>query len=153
MRFFLHVSTAALGALSVLAASAALAHHGFGGRYDRSTPVWLEGVVEDAFFGYPHAEIVLRADRDPDLGDLPVTASEFDAGLAVYEGDDTVEIEFPPVQLFFALEGRIDVGDRIAVIVLRNCEPPHQLRGQWVRLADGEQVLRRGTMQEEVLGC
>ena len=57
------------------------------------------------------------------------------------------------IEYVFELDGRVNPGDRVAVIVLRNCEPPHQLRGQWVRPARGEAVIRGGTLQAEVEGC
>lgn len=148
-----YVAGAMLG--FALTATTALAHHGFGGTYDRSAPVYLEGTVESAFFGYPHAELVLTVDTDVRSASLGDEAREFADGLTFWRAEigATSEIEFPPVALFFDLEPRIRPGDRIAVIVLRNCEPPHQLRAQWVAPASGDPVVRRGRMQTEVQGC
>lgn len=145
----------ALAAASMLVAAAALAHHGFGGAYDRSAPIYLEGTVERAYFGYPHAELVLRADPAARPDDLPESAAEFAPGLAVWQAElgEAPEIEFPPVRRFFALEERVRPGDRIAVIALRNCEPPHQLRAQWVAPESGPPVVRSGRMQSEVERC
>ncbi len=154
--FYTRVRTAIAAALAAsLAAGAALAHHGFGGEYDRSTPIYLEGVVEQAFFGYPHAEIVLTADASVDNAPGVVAEGEFGDGLTFWRAElgPSVEIEFPPVRRFFDLDGRIAPGDRIGVVVLRNCEPPHQLRGQWVAPAEGDPVVRSGRMQNEVSGC
>jgi len=142
-------------ALACLTAGAALAHHGFGGAYDRSAPVYLEGVVEQAYFGCPHAEVVLRVDQGAPRAALPASASEFSDGRTYWRAalGERPEIEFPPVARFFALDGRIRAGDRIAVVALRNCESPHQLRGQWVAPADGAPVAREGRMQQETNGC
>ena len=59
--------------LLLIAPSAVLAHHGFGGRYDRAAPIYLEGFVETAHFGYPHAELTLRI--DPEASRLYVAAT------------------------------------------------------------------------------
>jgi hypothetical protein len=55
---------AALAGLTVLAAAGPLAaaHHGFGGRYDRAAPLYLEGVVVAARHGYPHTELLVAID-------------------------------------------------------------------------------------------
>jgi len=145
----------AVGVLAMLTAAAALAHHGFGGAYDRSAPIYLEGTVERAYFGYPHAELVLRADPSARPADLPDSAAEFAPGLGVWHAElgGAPDIEFPPVRRFFDLEERIKPGDRIAVIALRNCEPPHQLRAQWVAPESGPPVVRSGRMQSEVEHC
>ncbi len=145
----------AVGAVAMLTTAAALAHHGFGGAYDRSAPIYLEGTVEQAYFGYPHAELVLRADPSASPADLPDNAAEFMPGLGVWQADlgEAPEVEFPPVRRFFDLADRIEVGDRIALIVLRNCEPPHQLRAQWVAPESGPPVVRSGRMQSEVESC
>ena len=144
----------------LVAASSASAHHGFTGRYDVSAPLWVEGEVVRAYFGRPHAEIAIRT--APDLSP-PVQTPEIGAGRDVIDPgalavrDDTrgreVEVELPPLRMFFDLGRRVAVGDRIAVIAFRNCEAPHQLRGQWVRPADGPPVVRGGTVQYQVRGC
>lgn len=100
-------------------------------------------------------EQVRRADPAARPADLPDSAAEFAAGLAVWKAElgEAPEIEFPPVRRFFALEERIQPGDRIALIALRNCEPPHQLRAQWVAPESGPPVVRSGRMQSEVERC
>jgi hypothetical protein len=82
-------------------------------------------------------------------------AEEFMERLVLREEDRgaSVEIEYPPIALFFDLASRIREGDALSTIALRNCLAPHQLRGQWIRLADGSTVLRRGRMQSGVEGC
>lgn len=131
------------------------AHHGFGGKYDRSKPIYLEGKVINAYFGYPHAEIQINIDTANKTRNRLQDAEEFLPDLIDWHNglDLNLEIEFPPVQRFFALDGQVKTGHRVAVIVLRNCEPPHQLRGQWITLANGTTVVRSGQMQREVNGC
>lgn len=131
----------------------AFAHHGFGGRYERGRPIWATGIVEAAYFGQPHAEIALRPERGARKGPLADAVAEFQHGLSRLPGDAPLEIEFPPARLFFALDGRVRVGDRVEVIALRNCAPPHQLRGQAIRVTDGEWVVRSGRMQTETEAC
>lgn len=147
------ITGAVLGA--GLAATAALAHHGFGGSYDRSAPVYLEGTVQRAYFGQPHAELVLTVDAAVQSATLDETAQAFADGLTFWRAEfgASPEIELPPVRLFFDLETRVRPGDRIAIIALRNCDPPHQLRAQWIAPPAGEPVVRRGRMQTEVSGC
>ncbi|MBO6756405.1 MAG: hypothetical protein JJ902_08770 [Roseibium sp.] len=142
-----------LGAAAV--ARPALAHHGFTGTYDNARPIYVAGEVVEATFRRPHPVIELRVDTElQPPKDLP-EGEEFADLLDVREEDRgrIVDVEYPPVGLFFNLEGRIAAGDRIATIVFQNCRPPHQLRGQWLRLADGETVVRRGRMQTEDAGC
>ncbi len=130
------------------------AHHGFDGEYDRSSPIYLEGVVTEAFFGLPHAELTLEIDRDVQSANLPESAKEFEDGLTFWhEGlGTTVEVELPPLNRFFNLESKIERGDTVKLIVLRNCEPPHQLRGRWVVTGD-ESTVQSGRVQNEVSRC
>ncbi|MEO1018550.1 MAG: hypothetical protein AAFY56_12790, partial [Pseudomonadota bacterium] len=132
MKFNRCIAGALLG-LGV-AAGSANAHHGFGGEYDRGAPIYLEGTVVSAYFGYPHAEVELSVDMTVQSVELRGNAREFTDGLTFWRDEfgASPEIEFPPVALFFELDSRIQVGDRIAIIALRNCGAPHQLRGQWV---------------------
>ena len=55
-----------------------------------------------------------------------------------------VTIEFQPLRDFFRLGERIGRGQRVAAIAFRNCDAPHQLRAQWVRLAGEMPVVRSG---------
>jgi hypothetical protein len=65
-----------------------------------------------------------------------------------------VQIEFPPVAVFFALNEKVKPRDRVGVIAYRNCLAPHQLRGQWVQTAGGDVVYRpAGRMQSTVEKC
>ncbi|WP_337271112.1 DUF6152 family protein [Oryzifoliimicrobium ureilyticus] len=133
----------------------AFAHHGFTGEYDVTRPVWLQGVVKTATFQYPHAIVELdvqagegRPERPADTGFLTVTPVN-DPGYA----GKTVRLEFPPIARFNSLEGQLNAGDNVSVIVYRNCEAPNQLRVQWIRLGDSTEVARSGRVQTEVQGC
>ncbi len=133
----------------------ARAHHGFGGRYDRTRPIYLEGVVRTASFRPPHPTVTIDVDASQRRPAALPSGDEFMVTLVLREEDRgrSVEVEFPPVSRFFGLGERIRVGERIAIVALRNCAAPHQLRGQWIRLADGTTVVRSGPMQTEVEGC
>ncbi|MGL4728640.1 MAG: DUF6152 family protein [Bosea sp. (in: a-proteobacteria)] len=134
---------------------AALAHHGFTGRYDASRPIWIEGTVESSAFAPPHPVIAVRVDgaaRPPADLALPTEL----AGPLAARPEDTgqrVEVEFPPVSTFYQMGSQIRVGERVAIIALRNCNAPHQLRSQWVRAAAGTVIERGGRMSGQVNGC
>jgi hypothetical protein len=118
-------------------------------------PVWIAGQVVSATFRRPHPVITVAV---PAVQALPAAlgdAAEFANGLLLRPelAGANVEVEFPPVSLFFDLDGAVGEGDTIAIIALRNCTEPHQLRGQWIRLADGSTRLRSGRMQSGVDGC
>ena len=138
----------------------AWAHHGFNGRYDLSKPVWIEGVVTKAYFGQPHAELSIRTAASlavpSPLPDLAESSSFLSAGSLVVIQElrgQVVRVELPPTGQFFSLERRIKVGDRVAVIAVRNCESPFQLNGQWVKAGNGAPVARSGSMSYMVKGC
>lgn len=142
-------------AFTLVAPRSALAHHGFTGRYDDARPIYIEGIVRSASFRRPHPLIEMQVDGDMRMPtDLP-RGEEFADVIEVRDEDRgrIIDVEYPPVRLFFGLEGRIAAGDRIATIVFQNCRSPHQLRGQWIRLSDGEAVVRVGRMQTEDAGC
>lgn len=142
-----------IAGLAALVPLPTAAHHGFRGRYDRSKPFWLEGAVRNAYFGQPHAAIRIDPSVMVRPPDVAAAVEPFADGLQAWPVRDEVEIEFPPVRLFFELDGRIQLGDLIAVIALQNCEPLNQLRGQAVRLSNGEWIVRSGRMQSEVASC
>lgn len=146
--------------LCSIVAGGASAHHGFGGKYDLSRPVWIEGVVVAAYFGQPHAELTIRTSTDLALPssrpDLLAAASFLDAGSLNVKPEtrgQTIKVELPPTQQYFGLKGRITVGARIEVVAVRNCERPHQLNGQWLRLADGSVIARSSAMGYMVKSC
>lgn len=142
-------------AITVVGPLPAVAHHGFTGRYDDARPIYVEGVVRSASFRRPHPIVEMQVDDDLRTPNKLPDGKEFTNLVEVREGDRgrIIDVEYPPVSLFFGLESRIAPGDRIATIVFQNCRPPHQLRGQWIRLPDGETVVRRGRMQTEEAGC
>ena len=138
----------------------ALAHHGFAGRYHLSRPVWIEGMVVEAFFGPPHAEITLNLPADLVLPafppDLDTAAAFLDSASLMtppVEYGRRVTLELPPTSQYSSLEARVKAGDRIAAVALRNCEAPHQLNVQWLRLPGGEIVARAAPMSYMVPSC
>ncbi|WP_420006266.1 hypothetical protein [Arenibacterium sp. LLYu02] len=142
-----------------ITATAVLAHHGFDGRYDLGTPVWIEGTVESAYFGPPHSELTIRLD-DPlavpesiDLGAAGTFIGAYSLVLPDAAPGEIVEAELPPTSQYAALGGRLGVGDRIAAVALRNCSPPYQLNIQWLRLADDSVESRRAPMSYMVETC
>lgn len=146
----------ALGALGVLGLpTKLLAHHGFGGRYDTSQAIWLEGPVETVRVGMPHPRLWLRVAVPAVRPAALPQGAEFEPRLVLRAEDvgQLREIEFPPVSRFLDVAPEVKPGDAVAVIAFRNCLPPHQLRGQWLRLASGRVVVREGRMQTEVMGC
>ncbi|MGL4576724.1 MAG: DUF6152 family protein [Burkholderiaceae bacterium] len=133
----------------------ARAHHGFGGRYDTSKPIYLSGAVVSSRWGMPHPVLQLRvASVDAPPRDLP-QSEEFANRLVVRREDanQTRTVEFPPVRVFLELEDQIKAGQSLSIIALRNCDAPHQLRGQWMMLPGGRVVVRTGRVQTEVAGC
>lgn len=139
-----------------------LAHHGFTGRYDLSRPLWVRGQVINAYFGQPHPTLTIRT--APDMA-VPATKPDPAGARAVIDvnhlavRDDTrgrdVLIEFPPTSAFFNLDRGVAVGDTVSVIAFRNCDAPHQLRGQWL-LADkagASPVLRANRQTYQVDRC
>jgi hypothetical protein len=138
----------------LLASSAATAHHGFTGRYDTDRPIWLSGTVTAISASPPHPTVTIRVDGDAPAmpAVLPV---EFTGPIAVRPEDTgrTLQIEFPPVGTFYGLGQQVKIGDRVAIMALRNCRPPHQIRSQWIRLADGAVIERQGRLSYMARGC
>jgi hypothetical protein len=136
------------------------AHHGFGGEYDGSSPLWIEGVVNEMKVSHPHPELritVSSATRPTSLSNLETLGGE--SILPILKSiqaraGTTITVEFPPVANFFQINERVKVGERVSIIAYRNCLAPHQIRGQWARNEHGEVVTRpRGNMQRTVRGC
>lgn len=131
------------------------AHHGFTGRYDTGAPIILSGVVRRASFSPPHPTVTITVDASPPALDGVRLPGEFTGrpAFAQQQAGQLVEVEFPPVQTFYRLGDRLRTGDRVTILALRNCLPPHQIRSQWVRLADGSVVEREGRLSYMVDGC
>lgn len=148
-----------LGALAVTMAlpvvKSAHAHHGFRGRYNVGKPVWIEGEVLRATFAPPHPVLTVSVLS----GVTPTPPSRLPHGLSQppatrkMDADRTVNVEFPPVGTFYRMYDSIRVGDRIAIIALENCQPPNQLRSQWVRTASGKVIVRERRMSYMVDTC
>jgi hypothetical protein len=146
---------ALVGAACAAFGSTAVAHHGGGGRYDASRPIYLPGTVLEASFTPPHPLLRIAVERaDPPALDA-VRRADFSGDVIVREQDvgSTLVVEFAPISMFFGLRDRIAAGDRVEVIAMRNCDSPHQLRSQWIRLRDGELVMRTGGNHRKVDGC
>ncbi|MBX9910547.1 MAG: hypothetical protein K2Z25_17755 [Beijerinckiaceae bacterium] len=146
----------ALG-LVLAGAGTSLAHHGFTGAYDASRPLYLEGVVERATLALPHVELIVDvAQPAPPPQALPrletLGIPDIAARLRPIEAGRH-RIQIAGTNFVAELQGRIKVGDRVALIALRNCRPPHEVRSRWIRLADGDVVARGGATQAEVQGC
>lgn len=130
------------------------------GRFDDARPIYIEGVVAEAAWTPVRSQFVLRvgAASPAPPGDLPEID---DMSLPVALGDSpardllggAVRIDVPGIPRFRGLPGRIAIGDRIAVIAHRNCNPPHQLRAHWVRLASGAVVKPEDRPRDIVNGC
>jgi hypothetical protein len=146
----------AVGIVSLLSmASSPEAHHGVTGQYDAARPIVLNGILSEAVFAPPHPVLTVRVDDLPlpstTLGRPeeyfgPVTARPEDVGAELV-------VELSPVRMFYNLAARIEPGDRITLIALRNCLPPHQLRSTWILLADGDVVSYDGDWAPGVDGC
>jgi hypothetical protein len=139
----------------LLTGGMAIAHHGVSGLYDTSRPVALTGVVTTARFTPPHPVISVRVDdAGAPGGDLgrpdeitgPITARREDVG-------QVLDVEFSPVRAFYALNGALRPGDRVTIVALRNCRPPHQLRSSWIRLPAGDTVSYEGGLHRRADGC
>lgn len=133
----------------------ATAHHGFTGEYDNTKPIWLQGTVQTVTFQHPHAVLKIAVQKDNPKPKKHASATFLTASpihQASY-ANKTVSLEFPPISRFNSLNGQIKKGDKIALIAYRNCESPHQLRVQWIRLNNGKEVERSGRVQTEVAGC
>jgi hypothetical protein len=157
------IALSAIACLSVLSLKTAIAHHGFDGAYDRSQPIYLEGTVKEVSWQSPHSILTLAIPKNLTVPSDLKQATDIDR-----LGDETLnslivpaqmlgktqQLEFPPVgSMVNPLRDRLQAGDRVAAIVYRNCQPPNQLRVQFVRLSDGMTVVRPGTVQTEVNSC
>lgn len=152
--FLRYLFSAALGLLG-LSGSTVLAHHGVTGRYDAAIPIVLAGTVARATFSPPHPILAVRVE-EAEVPELAIDRlDEFTGPLVVRAEDvgEVREIEFSPNRLFYDLGERLTVGDRVVVLALRNCLPPHQLRSTWMQLSDGEVLSYEGDWAPTVDGC
>lgn len=131
------------------------AHHGMTGRYDAAIPIVLSGTITATTFAPPHPVLSVRVDT-AELPAFEVGRPAEYFGPAVARAEDVGkvrEIELSPVGMFYDLAERVRVGDRIVIVALRNCFPPHQLRSTWLRLFDGTVVSYTGDWAPGVDGC
>ncbi|MBR9765854.1 MAG: hypothetical protein GYB53_20625 [Rhodobacteraceae bacterium] len=120
--------------------SAGSAHHGVTGRYDGASPLLISGSVEAATFAPPHPVLTVRVDGAGRVDAQTGRPEEYFGAVIVPEAmvGNSHEIELSPVSMFYRLSEVLEPGDRITLVALRNCLPPHQLRSTWVRLESGE---------------
>lgn len=137
------------------------AHHGFAGQYDASRPLYLQGTVRQVRWQSPHSTLIVELPKNLEVPPefRQVSASELGANtqkqLTIFPDllGTQQRVEFPPVaSMVDPLQDRLQVGDSIQLVVLRNCEPPNQLRILLARLTDGTTVARAKTANQ-VNGC
>jgi hypothetical protein len=168
LNFKLSLSTTAIAStlalLTTLPAASVKAHHGFDGRYDASRPLYLEGTVRQTRWQAPHSVIEIELPKSLQIPENLGQLSEINnlggqriVQLLVVPKNllgTTQRLELPPVgSMVRPLQNQLRPGERLSVIVYRNCEAPNQLRVQFARLQDGTTVVRPGTVQTEVNGC
>lgn len=113
--------------------------------------------MEAVTLAYPHVEMTVAVpagiavpDALPDLDVLGIPDAQ--AKIAPVEAG-TYALQMAGTNFVVDLEDRIQVGDRVSLIALRNFQPPHQHRSRWIRVALGDVVTRGGSTQAEVRGC
>ena len=145
----------AAGLLTLAFAVPALAHHGFTGAYDASTPIYMQGTVQAVTVAYPHAEMTIQisdtATVPAELTDISDLAIENVMEIMTVAEPGTYDLQVSGLQE--ELEGNIAVSDEIALVALRNCLPPNQYRTRWIQLDSGTIASFAGRAQTEVNGC
>ncbi len=147
--------TLAIGGWFATRSSGSNAHHGFSGRYNLGAPLWIEGEVKRATFAPPHPVLSIAVSG----GAVSAPPTKLPHGLSVMpvarKADEgrIVDVEFPPVGTFYRMYDSIRVGDRVSIIALENCQPPKQLRSQWIRSASGKVISRERRMSYMVFDC
>lgn len=143
-------------ALAVLVSSVAvLAHHGTTGQYDAVAPIVLSGTLVSATFAPPHPVLSIEVDR-AELPAFEVGRPDEYFGAPIVRSEDVGEVrevELSPVRMYYDLADRLSIGDRIVVVALQNCLPPHQLRSTWLRLDDDTIVSYTEDWAPTVDGC
>jgi hypothetical protein len=141
----------------IVAAVPSVAHHGFTGAYDISQPIYISGTVRKVEVAYPHVEMTIEVTGSvtvpvdlPDIGNLGI---ENVMGIMTVAAPGSYDLEIAGLQT--ELDGRLAVGDSVALVALRNCLPPNQYRSRWVQFASGDVVTRAAgsRTQTEVNGC
>lgn len=145
----------AAAALFLTTAGQPQAHHGVTGQYDASQPIVLSGTLVEATFAPPHPVLTVRVD-DAGAPEGPLGRPVEYFGPVITRPEDLgaeLEVEMSPVRMFYDIADRVVPGDRITLVVLRNCLPPHQLRSTWMILPDGDVISYGGDWAPGVDGC
>lgn len=165
MRLPLAVAVAALLTLQAPAVMAQ-AHHGFGGRYDRSKPLYIEGQITQATFSLPHGLITIEpSPPSPPPADLLQLSSNDYARLGGRDvvtrsqpiqatgGGVLVLLLTPPMTSEVAARAAPPArGQSVGAIVFRECSTG-ELRVQLLRVSPTDTLVRQGVLQREVDGC
>jgi hypothetical protein len=150
----------------VAPAPIAQAHHGFGGRYDRSRPLYIEGQITQATYIQPHGLITIEPsppspppedllrlnDRQySDLGGREVVTRS--QPIQATGGGVLVLLLTPPMTSTVAGRPAPPArGQSVGAIVFKECSTG-ELRVQLLRLSPTETLVRQGVLQREVDGC
>jgi hypothetical protein len=153
---------AAIAIVSVMGMNKVEAHHGFTGQYDVSRPLYLRGTVREVRWQAPHSILVLELPRNLDvppafrqLSQVNQLGWDTQKRLTVPRNllGTRQRVEFPPLaSMVEPLQNRLQRGDTVQLVVLRNCQAPNQLRVLLARLNDGTTVARART-GNQVNGC
>jgi hypothetical protein len=153
--------------LSALApAAVAEAHHGFGGRYDRSKPLYVAGQITQATYIQPHGLITIEpAPPGPPPADLLQLNPRQYADLGGRDvvtraqpiqatgGGVLVLLLTPPMTSEVAARTAPPArGQSVGAIVYRECSTG-ELRVQLLRVSATDTLVRQGVLQREVDGC
>ena len=144
----------------------AQAHHGFGGRYDRSKPLYIEGQITQATYIQPHGLITVEpsAPVPPPADLLRLNDLEYSllGGREVVTraqpiqatgGGVLVLLLTPPMTgLVAGFPAPPARGQNVGAIVFKECSTG-ELRVQLLRLSATQTLVRQGVLQREVDGC
>lgn len=147
-------------------ATYAQAHHGFGGRYDRSKPLYIEGQITQATYIQPHglitiepappapppADLLRLNDRQySDLGGREVVTKA--QPIQATGGGVLVLLLTPPMTSTVASRPAPPArGQSVGAIVFKECSTG-ELRVQLLRMSATDTLVRQGVLQREVEGC
>ena len=164
-RLFTSVATAVIVTM-LASATPAHGHHGFGGRYDRSNPLYIEGQITQVTYALPHGLITIQpsqpAGPPPDLLDLSSAAYVRLGGRDVVTRSRPIEavgggvlvlLLTPPMTTEVAGRAAPPArGQPIGAIAFRECSTG-ELRVQLLRVSATDTLVRIGVLQTEVDGC
>ncbi|GAA2429634.1 hypothetical protein GCM10010191_48830 [Actinomadura vinacea] len=152
-------------AIGLLMLHGMLAHHGGGGSYDASRPLYLRGRVIQARYGFPHGQLRIEVPANLTVPNrLPgvegLRGHDDWAGPPIAEGAGQArDLLLPPdiTGTLGGMSGRPQVGDEVAAVVYRRCdaegdEYSGELRVQMLYAAGGSHPYR-GTLTRFVDRC